>query len=330
MGLSFLGVWEVAHPRFRRPRQGHGIGGPRGGPGGLRQRRADHRDGNPLHRPAAGPRPGLDREEPGLLDLCRAALRRGLAWPAPICSSAPSRELIRFLPKPGAWMDTFKQLMGFVLMGTVVYILYFARVCRWSCRWWGLLFGLWAACWWIGRLSPLADAGAKVRAWLEAAAFTADGLDLHVHGHQLSPHRRVSPRDPRPGRGRCATTTITKSAWRPLRFRRPGSAEKPAGPATVLVDFTADWCLTCKLLEATVLDSPAVVEAVRRHGVVTLQADWTHEPPRSPRCWRPWGPARMCRWLAIFPARDPNHPLVIAGPCTQQTLLDALKEATAK
>ena len=35
----------------------------------------------------------------------------------------------------------------------------------------GLLFGLWAACWWIGRISPLADSATRTRGWLEAAAF---------------------------------------------------------------------------------------------------------------------------------------------------------------
>src|SRR5262249_3061492 len=80
--------------------------------------------------------------------------------------------LIRFLPRPGAWMETFKQLMGFVLLGTVVFLLTFIE--------WplvvptvALLFGIWMACWWIGRTPLTADFGIKARAWMAAATLIA-------------------------------------------------------------------------------------------------------------------------------------------------------------
>ena len=71
----------------------------------------------------------------------------GMASPYLLIGAFP--QLLAFLPKPGAWMDTFKQIMGFVLLGTVVFLLTFIP--------WplmvptiGFLFGLWGACWWIG------------------------------------------------------------------------------------------------------------------------------------------------------------------------------------
>ena len=250
----------------------------------------------------------------------------GMASPYLLIGAFP--RLIRFIPKPGAWMDTFKQLMGFVLMGTVVYILTFIELPL-VVPTVGLLFGLWGACWWLGRLSPLADAGAKVRAWLEAGAFAAvvwafmftginfpgsDSLHLSIRGLAEVTRARYQ-RDAR-------VAALTLPAARP--------AEKPTGPATVLVDFTADWCPNCKFLEATVLDSPAVVEAVNHLGIITLQADWTHEAPEITKMLEALGAGKNVPVVAIFPARDPNHPLVIAGPCTRQTLLDALEKATAK
>jgi len=57
---------------------------------------------------------------------------------------------------------------------------------------------------------------------------------------------------------------------------------------TVLVDFTADWCLTCKFLEHTVLNTEEVRRLVADHGIVTLSADWTDRNRRSARCWRRW------------------------------------------
>jgi thiol:disulfide interchange protein DsbD len=46
------------------------------------------------------------------------------------------------------------------------------------------------------------------------------------------------------------------------------------------VDFTADWCLTCKVNESTVLASSTVTETFRRHGVALLKGDWTRRDPR--------------------------------------------------
>ena len=71
--------------------------------------------------------------------------------------------LIRFLPKPGAWMDTFKQMMGFVLLGTIVFLFTFMDR-DYLVPTFAMMVGLWAACWWIGRTSlvePLAQRAAR-------------------------------------------------------------------------------------------------------------------------------------------------------------------------
>jgi thiol:disulfide interchange protein len=97
-----------------------------------------------------------------------------------------------------------------------------------------------------------------------------------------------------------------------------------------MVDFTADWCLTCKTLEATVLNTAAIADAVKRYGVVTLQADWTHEDESSQvtKMLKALG-SKTVPVLAIFPAGNPNKPIILRGGYTQQMLLDALAEAGA-
>ena len=99
-----------------------------------------------------------------------ASIGIGMASPYLVVGAFP--ELVRFLPKPGAWMETFKQAMGFVLMGTVVYMLTVLDPYN-VVPTVGLLFALWFGCWWVGRLSPLADAWKKFRTWALAAAFCA-------------------------------------------------------------------------------------------------------------------------------------------------------------
>ena len=191
----------------------------------------------------------------------------------------------------------------------------------------GLLFGLWAACWWIGRLSPLADAGAEGRTWLEAAAFAAVVWIFMFTGVSFS--TRGSRSRSAAWRRSCANDYDYEVRVAAIKLPAAQPAEKPAGPQTVMVDFTANWCLNCKALEATVLDSPAVVEAVRRYGVVTLQADWSHEDPEISKMLEALG-CKQVPVLAIFPARDPNHPVVFLGGCWTQTLVDALKKAAGK
>ena len=155
-------------------------------------------------------------------------------------------EAIRFLPKPGAWMDTFKQLMGFVLLGTVVFILTFLRP-QHVIPTVGLLFGLWAACWWIGRLSPLAEGPARLWPGSRRPRLPALVWVLMF-----------------PGTDGAFRAAMALPAWPAVMEERLGLAERPsgrrrpppiarqtAGPQTVLVDFTANWCVNCKVSERT-------------------------------------------------------------------------------
>ena len=86
----------------------------------------------------------------------------GMGVPYLIIGAFPS--LVTFLPKPGAWMDTFKQLMGFVLLGTVIFLMQnisFENLLPTI----GLMFGLWFACWWVGRVPMTASKEKRIRAW---------------------------------------------------------------------------------------------------------------------------------------------------------------------
>ena len=177
-------------------------------------------------------------------------------------------ELMRFLPKPGVWMDTFKQIMGFVLLGTVVFVLTFipwAYVVPTV----GLLFGLWGACWWIGRIPVTAPAGVpRFEAGLGALAFA--GLVWIVTFPGLG--------DVMQSRFEESVASAIEGPWQP--FTSLGfSREAIESRKTVLIDFTANWCLTCKTLEAQVLNTQPVLDAAEAAGIVMLKADWTRPRP---------------------------------------------------
>jgi suppressor for copper-sensitivity B len=231
-------------------------------------------------------------------------------------------EMLRFLPKPGEWMEAFKQAMGFVLMGTVVYLLTFIP---WACvvPTVGLLFGIWAACWWVGRVPPTADFQTKLWRWAQAVLFAAavggvmfPGIDGIVEGRFAFGGLRETMQsrfdDAVSGAGKLFTTA---------RFRQAIAARK-----TVVVDFTADWCLTCKTLEAQVLGAPEVRQALDVDGIVLFKADWTHRDPEVTAMLDALG-SNAVPVIAIFPAADPNRPIVFRDGYTQEGLLAALKAA---
>jgi thiol:disulfide interchange protein len=200
----------------------------------------------------------------------------------------------------------------------------------------GFLFGLWAACWWIGRISPLADAGTKGRAWLSAVAFGGamwlvafgwlanvmqgyfDRIVEQVVAERLAELRTNEKDAKKPDKERELLP------WQP--FTRKALEDAIALRSTVLVDFTADWCLTCKTLEAAVLNTNEIADAVKANGVLVMRADWTHSPPEVTRMLELLG-SKQVPVLCIFPAGNPNEPIVLRGGYTKSTLLDALKKA---
>ena len=316
MGLSFLGVWEIPIPGF----VGSGKSAEIQQQEGLSAAFLKGVITTVLATPCTGPFMASAltwavAQPPGIVFAVFLAIGLGMSSPYLLIGAFP--ELIRFLPKPGAWMDTFKQVMGFFLLGTVVFLLSFLD--------WpyivptvGLLFAIWAGLWWFNRTPITAPSGDKWRAWLEATAFVGiawlllfPGLDgmlpgrIGFHGLYDEMNERFIAR---------------------VGDTAPVGTIKLDGPRTVVVDFTADWCLTCKTLEATVLNAPPVVEAFERDEVVLLKADYTRRPPEVERFLNVLG-SKQVPIVAVFSPDAPNDPIVFRDGYTQQMILDALDQS---
>jgi thiol:disulfide interchange protein DsbD len=235
-------------------------------------------------------------------------------------------------------METFKQLMGFLLLGTVVFIFSYLD--------WpyvvptlGFLFAIWFGCWWVARTPATAETSAKARAWVETATIIAAAWFLMFAGTRgILPSKWAfgSTLDVMNSRFEMAVEergALRDSSTLVANHGGPPSTEADsasASPVAVLVDCTADWCPTCKVLEATVLESDAVRRAILANGVVTLRADWTHSAPEVTKLLKMLGSQQVPQ-VAIFSGSDPNHPRVFRDGYTQQQLLDAIEQAgTAK
>jgi len=192
-----------------------------------------------------------------------------------------------------------------VLLGTVVFL--FTALNRdYFIPTFALLIGIWAACWWVGRMPFTLSPGRRLLGWLEGAVVTAVVGSFAFTW--LVPHPNVLP-------------------WQP--FSRSALAQLTGQGKTVMVDFTANWCATCKLNLITAIDTEAVRKLVETNGVVPLLADWSNPDATSDEI------QPMLRalngddipLLAIFPASQPNKVFVLRAIISQRQLLDALAQA---
>lgn len=330
MGLSFLGVWEIPIPGF----VGSGKSAEIQQQEGLSAAFLKGVITTVLATPCTGPFMASAlawavAQPPGIVFAVFLAIGLGMSSPYLLIGAFP--QLIRFLPKPGGWMDTFKQIMGFFLLGTVVFLLSFLD--------WpyvvptvGLLFAIWAGLWWFNRTPVTAPATEKWRAWLETTAFVGvawlllfPGLDSIVPG-QLGFHGLYDEMNERFLTRVGAPTDGPGLKWQAYTNKEDFSAIVGTEGRTVLVNFTADWCLTCKALEASVLNAPEVVAALQQDDVVLLKADYTRRPPEVERFLNILG-SKQVPIVAIFSPDTPNDPIVFRDGYTQQMILDALETA---
>jgi thiol:disulfide interchange protein len=103
-------------------------------------------------------------------------------------------------------------------------------------------------------------------------------------------------------------------------------AQAQAEGKTVMVDFTAEWCLTCKVNLATAINTRKVQEVVEHNNVITLLADWTDRSQEIKDALAELN-ANSIPLLAIYPAERPQEPIVLRDLVVQSQVVRALEEA---
>jgi thiol:disulfide interchange protein len=178
------------------------------------------------------------------------------------------------------------------------------------------------ACWLVGRVSLAAESSDRLRTWAYAGAIVAAFAAVSFGWLYRDIMR------PRFATQLAAAPAGAEGPWQPFSLERLKRLAVDEGQ-TVLVDFSADWCLNCKLLEQAVLHAEPVEKAIARAGVATMYADYTHYPPEIDRTIKALG-ANGVPVIAIFPGGTPFEPIVFPGGYTQQGLIDALQKATGR
>jgi thiol:disulfide interchange protein/DsbC/DsbD-like thiol-disulfide interchange protein len=236
------------------------------------------------------------------------ALGLGLVWPLALVAAAPG--VRRWLPRPGAWMVTLRQALAFPLLATVVWLAWVlgrqagvGAVTMLLAAFTVLAFGLWA----LGRFGTLVTSAGRRRAARGVAlAAGAGALALVFAGAgSAAPPATADAMSP-------ASQAAGALPWQPYDASAL-QALRDSG-RVVLVDFTADWCLTCKVNERVAFGSDAVRESLRAHDVVLLRADWTTRDPSVTRALAAFG--RNSVPFVVLYGRDRE-----AAPAVLPTLL---------
>ena len=255
---------------------------------------------SPCTAPFMGTALGFAVTQPVLIALAIfAALGLGLALPFLVLGFVPA--LARALPRPGAWMLTFKQVMAFPLYLTAAWLLWVLARQAGSDALGLVLVGCVAiafALWLLGR-QPVG----WVAKGLAALALVAALAVL------ASPFLK-------PGSQAKGVSSSEHEAWSQARV----DALRTEGK-TIFVDFTADWCITCKVNERGALASDEVKAAFVERGVVSLVADWTRADPEITKALAGFGRNGVPLYL-VYPKG--GEPRVLPQVLTPSIVVNAL------
>lgn len=232
LGLSMFGVWEIPIPGFVGSNKASELSQKEGPPGAFFKGALTTILATPCSGPFIGVVVGIAVIAPIWLNFALfTSMAIGMAFPFLIIGAFP--KLMKWLPKPGEWMDTVKQFMGFVLMATGVWIIYFIED-RFRIPALALLIGLSISCWLVGRIPFTAERQKKVRGWLWAIA---------VGGCAVIMFGRMVPAPVEEADNGISAASLSRDSpelpWQ--KFSRDRLASFRAQKKTVFVDFTADW-----------------------------------------------------------------------------------------
>lgn len=246
----------------------------------------------------------------------------GLASPFLLIAFVPA--FMRFLPRPGAWMETFKQVMGFTLVATTVWLVDVMGGLVGQdglVGFLGFLVAVGGGCWIFGRWG-----GPTEPARRQAGAFSVGVALSAVVGWQLLTFE--IPDDPV-----CDSGPVVASSdldwngddvpWQPFDEARVAELDGQ----TVFIDFTADWCLTCKVNEKTVLNTKTVRSAMQSAGVVPLKADWTRKDEVITKWLQRYGRAGVPFYLVV-PKDRTADPIPLPEVITPDLVAEALARAS--
>lgn len=243
----------------------------------------------PLLGPAIGAAVGLPA---GQFFTAFGAMGIGLSLPYLVLSAYPA--WLERLPRPGMWMESFKQGMSFLLFGAVAVLLWIYMNQIDAENMLEPMFGLTLiglAAWIYGRwFLPHRKPGTRRAAVILTLVFSAGGVFLAL------PPKEATETKPDP---QAAALTLE---WEPWSQARVDELLKEGRP--VYIDFTAKWCLTCQVNKKRAYTAE-VIALMKEKGIVALRADKTKANPAIDAKMRELGRTAIPVNVLQVPGKDP-------------------------
>ncbi len=325
LGLNLAGVFEVGMAFTRLGAVGQGEG---------------YRDSfltgalavvvaTPCTAPFMGAALGYALVQPPVVGMAVfTSLALGLALPYVVLAWSPP--LMRRLPRPGPWLETFKQALAFPLFATVVWLLWvFGQQTSMNAIALMLLmltllaFGGWM----LGRAQSRLG-----KAVSGAIVFLSVAVTVLVSGNAIDTGSAVA----RTGAA-TATAALTgvsadtftetpaeTGVWQDFSADRLATARATGRP--VLVDFTAAWCLSCQVNERVALRTESVQRAFAVRNVVLLRADWTSRNAEIASVIASYGRSGIPLYV-LYPADPGKPPELLPTVLTSGIVVDAIERA---
>jgi thiol:disulfide interchange protein len=232
--------------------------------------------------------------------LVFAALGLGFALPFVALTYMPG--LLRALPRPGPWMARLREALAFPMFATAIWLIWVASAQAGQAGVLAALVGVLGAGLSVWLLRTWLSAGGKALATLIGLASVFWALN---HAHNAPTHD-------------ASQSSAQSNAWSEQRVAQLQSEGK-----TVFVNFTADWCVTCKVNEVGAFKDPAVAVALSGENATYLVADWTNRDESIAKALASHGRIGVPLYLVYRPGIA--EPQILPQVLTSETILSAVR-----
>ena len=250
-------------------------------------------------------------ESAGVTMLIFAALGVGMALPYLALGLMPG--WLRWLPRPGRWMESLRQLLAFPMFAAAAWLAWVLglqagidAVLALGLAAVVLALGLWV----LGRHVQQNRAGSRAVYRFVALALLAGALVL-----------AWPPEPVNSSAGPVAATGASEQRWQAWQADEVNRLVASGTP--VFIDFTAAWCISCQVNKRLVLNSEEIQAAFSRAQVVPMRADWTQQDPAISAELARHGRNSVPLYLLYKPGAD--APVVLPEILSKSIVLEALQ-----